>query len=108
MLVTSDTHIRDYTWMMITYLAHVPCTHPSVCCPTPSATHPGGMRIDAVGGWRAYNESSAFDGVPELAFGSITTKGSLSLHALMLSASPKCPSLQMLPIARLSRGPLNG
>ena len=50
-------------------------------------------------GWRAYKET-AFDGVPELALGSITTRGSLSLHALMLSISPKSPSLQILPIAR--------
>ena len=49
-------------------------------------------------GWRAYKET-AFDGVPELALGSITTRGSLSLHALMLSISPKSPSLQILPIA---------
>ena len=60
-----------------------------------------GVTADGRGGV-AYEPkvTSAFDGGAERACDSITTRCSMSLppHALMLSCSPKCPSLQILPI----------
>ena len=71
-------------------------------CRSPGDTlHVQGVTADGRGGV-AYEPkvTSAFDGGAERACDSSTTRCSMSLppHALMLSCSPKCPSLQILPI----------